>query len=368
VEPTIIISIHLASPLAILFLQKSSFPPFPGTPLGLRPGGGGNLAGQALYRSSPTPRRPLAIFCDQVFFEYDPSSAASLLSSVGITTRAKWQSVTEIMWQEDDVWQCDRVVWQCLCDVWLGDSGPFQELAEPPKILLRSSATRCSLITILLLLPVFFLRSASRPRPNPKTTSDAWVWCDIVWLELLGETGRRERGKTRGKEGGHVRKGKQPLILSGANSRLRWFSTRIFLDFYLTRVRPNSFWDLVILRYLILETRMECGSWEPLNLLAFVSRGQAEIWGTFSRWNLIRKPRDALSRARLRVNEESIVKLLVALSAQPSLTRKFRSFWGKPMCKWHQAWWLNIFLTFSVLVKNSHLCPSSAEDEDFSNS
>jgi len=367
VEPTIIISIHLASPLAILFLQKSSFPPFPGTPLGLRPGRGGTSRARPSTGAHRHRDNPLAIFCDQVFFDNDPSSATSLLSSVGITTRAMWQSVTENVtgrWCDSD-----RVLWQCLCDVWLGDSGPFQELAEPPKILLRSSATRCSLITILLLLPVFFLRSASRPRPNPKTTSDAWVWCDIVWLELLGETGRRERGKTRGKEGGHVRKGKQPLILSGANSRLRWFSTRIFLDFYLTRVRPNSFWDLVILRYLILETRMECGSWEPLNLLAFVSRGQAEIWGTFSRWNLIRKPRDdALSRARLRVNEESIVKLLVALSAQPSLTRKFRSFWGKPMCKWHQAWWLNIFLTFSVLVKNSHLCPSSAEDEDFSNS
>jgi hypothetical protein len=227
------------------------------------------------------------------------------------------------------------------------------------------------LITILLLLPVFFLRSASRPRPNPKTTSDAWV-CDIVWLELLGETGRRERGKTRGKEGGHVRKGKQPLILSGANSRLRWFST------HFPRFLSDQSAAELILRscYFAISQIGDqdgincwCGSWEPLNLLAFVSRGQAEIWGTFSRWNLIRKPRDdALSRARLRVNEESIVKLLVALSAQPSLTRKFRSFWGKPMCKWHQAWWLNIFLTFSVLVKNSHLCPSSAEDEDFSNS
>jgi len=31
-------------------------------------------------------RHPLAIFCDQVFFVYDPSSATSLLSSVGIST------------------------------------------------------------------------------------------------------------------------------------------------------------------------------------------------------------------------------------------------------------------------------------------
>jgi hypothetical protein len=34
---------------------------------------------------------PLAIFCYQVFFDYDPSSAASLLSSVGITTKAQPQ-------------------------------------------------------------------------------------------------------------------------------------------------------------------------------------------------------------------------------------------------------------------------------------
>jgi len=32
-------------------------------------------------------RHPLAIFCNQVFFVYDPSSATSLLSSVGISTR-----------------------------------------------------------------------------------------------------------------------------------------------------------------------------------------------------------------------------------------------------------------------------------------
>ena len=32
-------------------------------------------------------RHPLAIFCIQVFFDYDPSSATSLLSSVGISTK-----------------------------------------------------------------------------------------------------------------------------------------------------------------------------------------------------------------------------------------------------------------------------------------
>jgi len=42
---------------------------------------------RALYRSSPITPNPLANFCDQVFFDYVPSSAASLLSSVGISTR-----------------------------------------------------------------------------------------------------------------------------------------------------------------------------------------------------------------------------------------------------------------------------------------
>jgi len=39
--------------------------------------------GQELTR----PTHPLAIFCNQVFFDYDPSSSTSLLSSVGVTTR-----------------------------------------------------------------------------------------------------------------------------------------------------------------------------------------------------------------------------------------------------------------------------------------
>jgi len=68
---------------------------------------------------------------------------------------------------------------------WLGqdecqESGPGQELTDPEQLRhwgpeqeltqwrhsLLSSATRSSLITILLLQPVFFLRSASRPGPS----------------------------------------------------------------------------------------------------------------------------------------------------------------------------------------------------------
>merc|ERR1711879_216831 len=60
------------------------------------------------------------------------------------------------------------------------ESGPGQELTDPEQLRhwgpeqeltpwrhsLLSSATRSSLITILLLQPVFFLRSASRPGPS----------------------------------------------------------------------------------------------------------------------------------------------------------------------------------------------------------
>jgi hypothetical protein len=48
-------------------------------------------ATRALSGARRAAENPLAIFCDQVFFDNDPSSAASLLSSVGITTKAQPQ-------------------------------------------------------------------------------------------------------------------------------------------------------------------------------------------------------------------------------------------------------------------------------------
>merc|ERR1719216_323278 len=43
-----------------------------------------------------------------------------------------------------------------------GVRGPLRELTRPAAILLRSSAARSSLITILLLQPVFSLRPWAR--------------------------------------------------------------------------------------------------------------------------------------------------------------------------------------------------------------
>lgn len=95
----------------------------------------------------------LAIFCIQVFFEYDPSSATSLLSSAGISAR---ECVCVSVLQYAVLWSV------CVC---VAAPGPLQELSDGRRILLRSSAARCSLITFLLRQPVFFLRSASRPGP-----------------------------------------------------------------------------------------------------------------------------------------------------------------------------------------------------------
>jgi len=88
-------------------------------------------------------RHPLAIFCYQVFFDNDPSSAASLLSSADIPAwSVKWQWTVRVRGQ-CSVCQCVR------------QTGPRLGALRRLPILLRSSATRCSLITFLLLLPVF---------------------------------------------------------------------------------------------------------------------------------------------------------------------------------------------------------------------
>merc|ERR1719411_1128575 len=52
----------------------------------------------------------------------------------------------------------------CVC-VASGGDWALTWSSPDTAILLRSSATRSSLFTILLLLPVFFLRSSSRPGP-----------------------------------------------------------------------------------------------------------------------------------------------------------------------------------------------------------
>jgi len=73
---------------------------------------------RARYRSSPwPPANPSSSFCNQVFFEYDPSSATSLLSSAGISARVVCYSVIN-----ETVCVCFSVQWcECVC----GDIGPW---------------------------------------------------------------------------------------------------------------------------------------------------------------------------------------------------------------------------------------------------
>jgi len=63
------------------------------------------------------------------------------------------------------------------------EKGPVQELAIS-YIILLSSATRSSLVTIHLLLPVFFLQSASRPGKLQK--SDGWLSAGILSRSGVG--------------------------------------------------------------------------------------------------------------------------------------------------------------------------------------
>jgi len=84
-------------------------------------------------RHQPPSCNPLAIFCNQ------SSHQLSLPGSPG--TPSLWGQSSQA----------------------ISGSGPQQELSDTAAILLRSSATRCSLITILLRQPVFFLRPTSRP-------------------------------------------------------------------------------------------------------------------------------------------------------------------------------------------------------------
>jgi len=79
---------------------------------------------------------------------------------------------------------------QVLCG---GGPGPGRELTGAAAFLLRSSATRSSLITILLLQPVFFLRPWARRKLKTGTGTV------VIGQRLSGDAWRRtkEHGGTR---------------------------------------------------------------------------------------------------------------------------------------------------------------------------
>jgi len=124
-------------------------------------------------------RLPTKIFRSQVFFDNDPSSAASLRSAtrkeakgrlaLGVlgSRGSRGNQPTTPVHQVDLRWDKRR------------SAGPgtgahqtdhletgAQYWSSPSLLRLLSSATRSSVSTILLLLPVFFLRPASRPDPE----------------------------------------------------------------------------------------------------------------------------------------------------------------------------------------------------------
>jgi len=109
-------------------------------------------------------------FCDQVFFGYDPSSSTSLGSrtvtagSVGI-----FQERPQHIQTTPDT-KCDTLdnerCWAQYRSSPTPNCNVRAQCRSSPNITTVSSATRSSLIMFLLLQPVFFLRSASRPDPT----------------------------------------------------------------------------------------------------------------------------------------------------------------------------------------------------------
>jgi len=72
-------------------------------------------------------------------------------------------------------------------------SGPWTGAHQTSAILLRSSATRSSLITIHLLQPVFFLRSASRPGPNSTPEPNSVVNPSALISRRIIKEGKEKR-------------------------------------------------------------------------------------------------------------------------------------------------------------------------------
>jgi hypothetical protein len=133
-------------------------------------------------------RLPTKIFRNQVFFDNDPSSAASLRSATRKWVKDGWLWG---FWDQEDPRKPNtnharpsrgsggQVGPVLELTTWPpGDWGPVQELAQPPG--LQSSAARSSVSTILLLLPVFFLRPASRPVPETTTREILQWWCTVL--------------------------------------------------------------------------------------------------------------------------------------------------------------------------------------------
>jgi len=162
----------------------------------------------------------LAIFCGQVFFEYDPSSAASLLSSAGISAR---ECVCVSVLQYAVLW----------C-VWVAAPGPIQELSD-------NAQSSCELLRpgVLWLRSFFGCQSSFFGRhldqALPPHDCDSVCLCEQQFPEMVGNDAREvDEGKWK-EFGGKVGKGKWAAMVSYVCCNLYWTYTRLsFFQYFST--------------------------------------------------------------------------------------------------------------------------------------
>jgi len=162
----------------------------------------------------------LAIFCIQVFFEYDPSSATSLLSSAGISAR---ECVCVSVLQYAVLW----------C-VWVAAPGPIQELSD-------NAQSSCELLRpgVLWLRSFFGCQSSFFGRhldqALPPHDCDSVCLCEQQFPEMVGNDAREvDEGKWK-EFGGKVGKGKWAAMVSYVCCNLYWTYTRLsFFQYFST--------------------------------------------------------------------------------------------------------------------------------------
>jgi len=163
----------------------------------------------------------LAIFCGQVFFEYDPSSATSLLSSAGISAReCVWVSVCYSMqccdvceWRHRALYRSSPITPKSSC-----------ELLRPGVLWLRSFFGYQS---------SFFGRHLDQALPPHDC--DSVCLCEQQFPEMVGNDAREvDEGKWK-EFGGKVGKGKWAAMVSYVCCNLYWTYTRLsFFQYFST--------------------------------------------------------------------------------------------------------------------------------------
>jgi len=167
----------------------------------------------------------LAIFCIQVFFEYDPSSATSLLSSAGISARecvcvsvlqyAVLWSVCVCVWRHRALYRSSPMVAESSCD-----------LLRPGVLWLRSFFGNQS---------SFFGRHLDQAHPPHGDSVIVYVCASNSFPKLVRKDAREvDEGKWK-EIGGKVGKGKSSAIFVATDIlNLYWTYTRLsFFNIFL---------------------------------------------------------------------------------------------------------------------------------------